>query len=307
MIDQDEEVNNADVLHVRRYNNLALRFLQLGIQLFIGKSLSEVGIRNKNCEPGIVSLIFIGSLILILVNIGFLLFIFLKKTYIKNLFYFILAIQVILTGVIMVLGLGEAAKEEVCANLIILNKFSGIQSLIGLFLSIYILCAPFNISQRYPNTPGNITWVFLFMGYTWNDAHSTIFIIIGIINLLISLFTAGINLVSLFVGMSQKIRRIMYYQWLISIGLLVICGIAAFVIYVTNVRKNDYEAIMANKLCEIFIGVNIVDIIFWLWGFFIVKDQFGLTMRESLIVEDYSDKNEQENDLDNRHLEEVQP
>lgn len=84
----------------------------------------------------------------------------------------------------------------------------------------------------------------------------------------------------------------MYYQWLISIGLLVICGIAAFVIYVTNVRKNDYEAIMANKLCEIFIGVNIVDIIFWLWGFFIVKDQFGLTMRESLIVEDYSDKNE---------------
>lgn len=80
------------MLHVRRYNNLSLRFLQLGIQLFIGKSLSEVGIRNKNCEEEIVSLIFIGSLILILVNIGFLLFIFFKKAYIKQLFYFILAI-----------------------------------------------------------------------------------------------------------------------------------------------------------------------------------------------------------------------
>lgn len=95
----------------------------------------------------------------------------------------------------------------------------------------------------------------------------------------------------------------MYYQWIISIVLLAICGVMAFVVYISNVRKNGYEAVMANKLCEIFIGVNIVDIIFWLWGLFIIKDQFGLTMRESLAVEEYSDRNDEENDLDHHQYE----
>ena len=79
-------------VHLRRYNNFALRYLQLGLQLFICKTISEVGVRDQHCKDGILGLVLVVAILLIVANVGFLLFLFLKKQYIKTVFYFVLGV-----------------------------------------------------------------------------------------------------------------------------------------------------------------------------------------------------------------------
>lgn len=62
----------------------------------------------------------IAGLLLIITNAAFLLFIFIKKEYSKNISYAILGTEIIVAGVTMVIGLGEAVKHNKCANLSVL-------------------------------------------------------------------------------------------------------------------------------------------------------------------------------------------
>lgn len=54
--------------------------------------MSDIGIKNRSCVSPLLDMVFGVALVLIVVNVGFLLFLFVRKRYVKTVFYGILGI-----------------------------------------------------------------------------------------------------------------------------------------------------------------------------------------------------------------------
>ena len=93
---------------------------------------------------------------------------------------------------------------------------------------------PFELSQRYTNTPGNAVWIFLFFGFGWTHLFAGSLITIGIFNLIITLSSIIINLLPFFIGMTSNMKKILLFQWLAAIGLMLICEIIALAVFLSN-------------------------------------------------------------------------
>lgn len=79
------------------------------------------------------------------------------------------------------------------------------------------------VSQRYSNTPGNAVWIFLFFGFQWTSSFSGGNITIGLFNLLISLSSLIVNLVPMLTGMTTRMKKILFFQWISGLALMLIC------------------------------------------------------------------------------------
>ena len=59
-------------------------------------------------------------------------------------------------------------------------------------------------------------------------------IAIGVLNLLISLSSAIVNIVPFFLGLTTKMKKILLFQWIGAQILMIICEIIAIAVYLSN-------------------------------------------------------------------------
>ena len=148
----------------------------------------------------------------------------------------------------MVMGFAEIGESNSCANNKILHRFGGFQALFCMILCIGVMRLPFELSQRYTNTPGNAVWIFLFFGFNWSHLFAGSLITIGIFNLIISLSSIVVNVLPFFIGITSRIKKVLLFQWLGALGLMVICEIIALAVFLSNSDAISFNDVVAKKL-----------------------------------------------------------
>ena len=103
--------------------NFFLRFLQLGIQVFIATEISRID--HHQCSNTFVTIAVPISLILVAINLIFILVIRCRENFPRVPFFVVLGANYIMGGVIMVMGFAEIGESNSCANNKILHRFGG--------------------------------------------------------------------------------------------------------------------------------------------------------------------------------------
>lgn len=204
-----------------RQFNLLLRFFQFGLQIFVSSYISKVD--NIGCSTTFVTISIPISYILLIFNAIALAVTRCRDNYSRVLFFIALGANFIMVGVVMVIGFSEIGESNSCANNKIVHRYAGFQALICLIISALIIKGPFELSQRYSNTPGNAVWIFLFFGYSWTQAFSGSMIVIGVFNLLITLSSIAVNIIPFFAGLTSQMKKGLLFQWLGCLVLMIIC------------------------------------------------------------------------------------
>lgn len=134
MVDVNEPVSRAF--------SVSLRFLQLGLQLLTAQLISRIS--SENCSQTLVTIGLPISYIFLGVNLLAIFIIHCRKMYNRKIFFTYYAANIILAGVIMVVGLGGIGETNSCANNRVVHRFAGFQSLVTIGVSAIILFGPFD-------------------------------------------------------------------------------------------------------------------------------------------------------------------
>ena len=199
----------------------------------------------------------------------------------------------------MVLGLGGIGEANGCANNKVLHRFAGFSSFITLLLTPMTLLGPFDWAIRYTNAPGNMVWPFLFFAFSWTSGFNGSMIVIGLFNLLLSLGVFIVNLLPIFTGVTTRAKKIIRWGWLGGLGAMALCEVIALIVYLANSESSQFNDMVAKKLLQTFLVINVIDGLFWLWGILTLRHSGGDSVREG-IMEGNQENEEDYNDLDNR-------
>lgn len=93
----------------------------------------------------------------------------------------------------------------------------------GIVIGGIVLFGPLDMVVRWSNAPGNLVWPFLFFGLNWNPGFKAPYIIVGVINLLISIITFSLNLSTFNSGLTLMKSKVIRYGWIGAIVLMGIC------------------------------------------------------------------------------------
>lgn len=146
-----------------------------------------------------------------------------------------------------------------------------------LFLSFYWV-------QRYTNAPGNFTWVVMFLGFSWTLAFNSKMIAIGVLHLLICFLTILANGIAAAKGITTGVKKIIVGEWVLALLIMVITEIIAIATYFQNSDSTDFNDQIAKKLLQIFIAVNVLDLLFWLFGLLTLNYENGDKIRDALLT-----------------------
>lgn len=78
---------------------------------------------------------------------------------------------------------------------------------------------------------------------------------------------------------------------------MVICEIIVFATYLAGADANTFSDIVAKKLAQTYLPINIIDGLFWFWGLMTLNTS-GDLVRENIMKHDAGDYDE--NDLDHQ-------
>ena len=135
----------------------------------------------------------------------------------------------IISGIILVISFVGFGSENVCAQNKVLFKFAVLEVIFISIMAVMILLISFYWIQRYSNSPGNFTWVILFLGFTWNENYNSKMVTIGVISLVICVLTIIVNMVVGIKGITAAIKKGVVIFWGFCLLLMVINEIIAIV------------------------------------------------------------------------------
>lgn len=193
----------------------------------------------------------------------------------------LLAIELILSGIQLIVSFAGYGESNVCAANTVLFKFIVAVSICIIVMSLAILFGPLNWIQRYSNCPGNIAWVFLFLGYGWSEAFSGKMIAIGVLSLLVCLLSLVSNITTLLKGTTTGIKKLIVVCWVLSLLIMVINEIIAIAAFFAG-NEGSFNDVVAKKLLQVFLAVNILEFILWLFGLNTLKYENGDKIRDTL-------------------------
>jgi hypothetical protein len=173
-------------------------------------------------------------------------------------------------------------------QIILLEKWSVFSSLVVLLLTILILTCGLFWIQRYTNCPGSIIWAYMFLTIGWDNVGTTktLLLAIGVAYLFISVVTFIMNTISLCGGTTTTKRKLLKYWWVFAIFFMVVFELIAFAGYLTGTFDGNFYKVGANRLLQLFLVCNFIDILFWLWGVMVLQYEFGDLIRDALIDKD---------------------
>jgi hypothetical protein len=287
MVDVNEPLSRAFTIN--------LRFLQLGLQLMLAQLISKIA--NTDCSTTLITIGLPISYILIAINIISILLIRWKQLFNRKIFFAHYAVNIILAGVAMVVGLGGIGEPNSCANNRVLHKYVGFQSLLAIILSVITLFGPFDWALRYTNAPGNLVWPFLFF-LPWESSFQGSYVTVGILTLLTTVCTFVVNALPLAGGLTVMKKKIIHSEWIAALVTMGICEIIVFATYIAGADANSFIDFTAKKLAQTYLPINLIDALFWIWGLMTLKYTSGDTVRENIMKQD--DNSYDENDLDHQ-------
>lgn len=135
----------------------------------------------------------------------------------------------IISGIILVISFVGFGSENVCAQNKVLFKFAVLEVIFISIMAVMILLISFYWIQRYSNSPGNFTWVILFLGFTWTENYNSKMVTIGVISLVICVLTIIVNMVVGIKGITAAIKKGVVIFWGFCLLLMVINEIIAIV------------------------------------------------------------------------------
>ena len=106
----------------------------------------------------------------------------------------------------------------------------------------------------------------------------------GIIFAAISGMSFFINLIAC-KGITTQMKKLIVIEWIFALILMIVGEILAIVIYLQDQKEQDFSSIIANKSLQTFICVNILDLMFWLWGYLTLEYENGDKIRDELMRE----------------------
>lgn len=109
-----------------------------------------------------------------------------------------------------------------CAPNKAFSEFTSLTAVINVILSFVILIAPLGWAQRYTNSPGNLAWIPIMLGYLWSGKLSPVMLIIGIIQAVISGLSFIVNLITCS-GPSIATKKLLVGVWILCIILMIGC------------------------------------------------------------------------------------
>ena len=131
MVDVNEPLSRAF--------SISLRFFQLGLQLMISQFVSKIG--NTDCSQTLVTIGLPISYILLGLNVIAIIIFRCKQMFNRKAFFILYALNIILAGVVMIVGFGGIGETNSCANNKVLHRYVGFQSLITMIVSAIALFA----------------------------------------------------------------------------------------------------------------------------------------------------------------------
>ena len=110
-----------------------------------------------------------------------------------------------------------------------------------LVVNAMILIGPFFWVQRFSNSPGNVVWIFMFFLFGWNPNYKTLMLIIGILVILVSAITLGVNIVAGVMGISSGIKKALMACWGVGMIIMLINEVIAIAAYIENSKYSSYN------------------------------------------------------------------
>lgn len=258
--------------------NIFLRMFQLGGQLTLAYWASRYeGISGCDYStPDIVSYL---AYALVALNLVSLIFVRCNSKFPRGYFFLVFGLDLLLVVGIALLQLIRNPTN--CASNRLYYQFTVIECVIAIVLAVVILVMRLAWEQRYTNAPGNLVWPVLFLIFHWSPKFKLVMLIIGFATLAVSLTTLILHLTTLS-KTSTTSRRVIIVGWVLGIIVLVALQVLAIIVYLTSGAVTEYIDVQAKKTLAVFIAVNALDILFWLWGLRALDYEKGDQIRDDL-------------------------
>ena len=251
-----------------KFFNVFLRMVQLGGQV----ALAYWAVRWYEYE-GICGHLFldIASYIayaLVLFNLIAVVVIRCSHKFPRCFCFFLYVLDLLMCGALIAqyFILKSDTNANLCAADRAFSEFSSLTAAIFVIISFLVLIAPLGWAQRYTNSPGNLAWVPIMLGYIWSGKLKLPMLIIGIAQAVISVLSFIVNLVTCS-GPTIKTKKVLVGSWVFCLLVMVGCEIYAILTYLSLGAMSEFNGALGKKFLAIFIVVNVWDLLFWLWGF----------------------------------------
>ena len=252
-VDLSESRSRAFNLYLR-YHLSYSRFIQMGISLLV--SIIVVRFYAQQCNASFYGIVMVCAIILLFISFIALMCFRCREGFGKTLFFVLLGFCILATGVGLVVSFVGIGQSNVCASNLVTYRFIVIDILLTLVIAALILFGPFFWVQRYTNSPGNIVWVFMFFGFSWNGAYGTMMIFIGILALLVSLASILVNAIAGFTGITSSMKKAVTITWTAGMVVMLINEVLAIATYMQNSKYNGFIDLEAKKLLLLFVIIN---------------------------------------------------
>ena len=262
--------------------NIFLRFLQLGLSCVV--AIETAKLDNNKCSTQFYKLVEITSIALTLISLVGNLYFRCRDGFNKTFFFILLAICIVISAIMLIVSFAGYGADNVCPGNKTVFRFIVIETIAIILMNLLVLFGAFFWVQRYSNSPGNIVWAFMFLSYTWHNAYSTIMIFLGVLSIIISIVTLVVNGVAGLYGITTVIKKVIVGSWMLCLVIMLAEEIMAIVCYMQNSDYRDYNDLMAKKLLLIFIIVNMIEFLLWLFGLLTLQHENGDKIRDDMLA-----------------------
>lgn len=196
-----------------------LRYFQFGLQILVAAFISLAN--SSDCAKTYQTIGLPVSYIIIGLNLLAMIVTRCTDRFPRVFFFISFIINLLLAAIIVVLGLIGIADTNTCANNRVLHRIVFMEGLIVVCLAFMIILLPFNWIQRYSNSPGNLTWIFLFFSFGWSSNFKTPMIILGILTTLISATSFLTNLLGC-KSITTSLKKAIVIGWIFGLITMIV-------------------------------------------------------------------------------------
>ncbi len=86
-------------------------------------------------------------------------------------------------------------------------------------------------------------------------------------------------------GMTTRMKKVLFFQWIGGLILMLICEIIALAMYLNYSDKDSFNEVVAKKLAQTYLPINALDAFFWVYGLLTLAYANGDLIRDTLLAE----------------------
>lgn len=233
----DEHVDSSQ-RHKYKPVSYLMRYFHYAIILFLTNSLANsIKYREQCSEVGRhYSIVYNGiALAMVILNVVGLCYINYKEGEVGSEAAICVAVSGLMVGAIVVMTWRASHNSyEECIQIQFIEKQALFSSFRVIFMEMMLVFAcNTDWVMRYNNSPGNIIWGYMFLTTNWGmvPGLSTLFRLIGWLEIVICAVSFLMNMLPHCVGIPSYYRKALRYWWMSCLVVMLVVEVASFFIY----------------------------------------------------------------------------